>query len=203
MRIPFLTYVDEMTLRRYLITGVAVLIAVLLGWALWWHYLRSPWTRDGRVRVEVVNIAAEIPGKVIHLKVVDNQQVKKGDILLEIEPVDFRLTLAQAEATVQSREHDRDIAHHTDCNVYIGRSLGETLARDCYVIGAGKQTVNAKLSAIVCICLAGAGRSDRLDDNPGTRDSRTAGVLDFSSKRAVRILCIHIRGSERYGRECE
>ncbi len=110
MRIPFLTNVDELTQRRYLITGVAVLVAVLLGWALWWHYLRSPWTRDGRVRVEVVTIAAEIPGKVIDLKVIDNQQVKKGDILLEIEPVDFRLALAQAEANVQSREHDRDIA---------------------------------------------------------------------------------------------
>ncbi len=77
MRIPFLTNVDEVTLRRYLITGAAVLVAVLLGWALWWHYLRSPWTRDGRVRVEVVTIAAEIPGKVIDLKVIDNQQVKK------------------------------------------------------------------------------------------------------------------------------
>jgi len=66
MRIPFLTDVDELTLRRYLTTGVAVLLAFLLGWALWWHYLRSPWTRDGRVRAEVVNIAAKFPGKSSH-----------------------------------------------------------------------------------------------------------------------------------------
>jgi multidrug resistance efflux pump len=83
MRIPFLTDVDEPTLRRYLITGVTVLVAFLLGWALWWHYLRSPWTRDGRVRAEVVDIAAEISGKVIDLEVVDNQQVKKGDVLFD------------------------------------------------------------------------------------------------------------------------
>jgi multidrug resistance efflux pump len=110
MRIPFLPDVDESTLRRYLNTGAAVLVAILLAWALWWHYLRSPWTRDGRVRAEVVNIAAEISGKVIDLEVVDNQTVKKGDILFEIEPVDYRLSLAQAEATVQSRQYDRDLA---------------------------------------------------------------------------------------------
>jgi multidrug resistance efflux pump len=110
MRIPFLNDVDELTLRRYLITAAAVLVAVLLGWALWWHYLRSPWTRDGRVRAEVVNIAAEISGKVVGLNVVDNQIVHKGDVLFTIEPVDYRLALVQAEASVQSRELDRDIA---------------------------------------------------------------------------------------------
>jgi RND family efflux transporter MFP subunit len=110
MRIPFLTNVDESTLRRYLATGAAVLLAVILAWALWWHYLRSPWTRDGRVRVEVVNIAAEISGKVVGLNVVDNQVVHKGDVLFTIEPVDYRLALTQAEAAVASRQYDRDIA---------------------------------------------------------------------------------------------
>ena len=91
-------------------TAVAVILALILAWTFWWHYMRSPWTRDGRVRAEVVDIAAEISGKVTDLKVVDNQMVKKGDILFEIEPVDYRLALAQAEATVQSRQFDREIA---------------------------------------------------------------------------------------------
>jgi RND family efflux transporter MFP subunit len=110
MRIPFLPNVDDSTLRRYFITGVTALLAFLLAWALWWHYLRSPWTRDGRVRAEVVDIAAEISGKVVGLDVVDNQTVHKGDVLFTIEPVDYRLALAQAEANVQSRQFDRDIA---------------------------------------------------------------------------------------------
>jgi RND family efflux transporter MFP subunit len=92
------------------VTGGTALVAFVLACALWWHYMRSPWTRDGRVRAEVVNIAAEISGKVIELKVVDNQMVHKGDVLFTIEPVDYRLTLAQAEASVQSRLVDRDIA---------------------------------------------------------------------------------------------
>jgi multidrug resistance efflux pump len=110
VRFPILPNLDQPTRRRYLITGTTALFAILLLWALWWHYLRSPWTRDGRIRVEVVNIAAEISGKVIDLKVVDNQPVKKGDVLFEIDPVDYRLALVQAEAGVQSRRYDRDIA---------------------------------------------------------------------------------------------
>jgi len=110
MRIPHLPNVDEPTMRRYLITGAAVVLALLLGWALWWHYLRSPWTRDGRVRVEVVDIAAQISGKVDKLEVADNQTVKKGDVLFEIEPVDYRLALEQAEATLKSRQFDEQVA---------------------------------------------------------------------------------------------
>jgi multidrug resistance efflux pump len=98
------------TMRRYLITGVAVLLAVLLAWALWWHFFRSPWTRDGRVAVEVVDIAAQISGKVDTLPVVDNQAVRKGDILFQIEKIDYQLALAQAEANVLSRQFDLKVA---------------------------------------------------------------------------------------------
>jgi RND family efflux transporter MFP subunit len=97
-------------LRRPLVTGVVVLLALILAWCLWWHYFRAPWTRDGRVRVEVVNIAAQISGEVIAIPVVDNQPVKKGDVLLRIEPVDYRLALAQAEASVQARQYQVQIA---------------------------------------------------------------------------------------------
>ncbi len=97
-------------LRRPLVTGAVTLLALLLAWALWWHYFRAPWTRDGRVRVEVVNIAAQISGEVIALPIVDNQRVKKGDVLLRIEPVDYQLALDQAEANVQARQYQVQIA---------------------------------------------------------------------------------------------
>jgi multidrug resistance efflux pump len=96
--------------RRYVITGVALLIALLLAYALWYHFFRSPWTRDGRVRVEVVDIAAQIPGQVISLPVADNQRVKKGDLLFEIDPIDYQLALTQAESTVKTRDFDLKIA---------------------------------------------------------------------------------------------
>ena len=110
MRSPLLTDLTEFAVRRRLLTGATVLVALILGWALWWHYFRSPWTRDGRVRAEVVNIAAQISGQVVRLPVVDNQQVKKGDVLFEIEPSDYQLALEQAEANVQSRQFQQAIA---------------------------------------------------------------------------------------------
>lgn len=102
--------VNEYALRRRLVTGATVLVAVVLAWILWWHYFRSPWTRDGRVRAEVVNIAAQINGQVIALPVVDNQPVKKGDVLFEIDPSDYKLALTQAEANVQTRQFQQTIA---------------------------------------------------------------------------------------------
>jgi multidrug resistance efflux pump len=110
MHAPVLLKMDQPTLRRYLVTGVTVLVAVVLAWCLWWHYLRSPWTRDGRVRAEVVNIASQVSGQVTELDVVDNQTVKKGDVLFVIEQIDYKLALAQAESTVQSRQLDLEIA---------------------------------------------------------------------------------------------
>lgn len=109
---PFLALkrLDETSARRYVITGITVIVAFVLAWFLWWHYLRSPWTRDGRVRVEVVNIASQVSGQVVQVPVGDNQKVKKGDVLFVIEPVDFQLALDQAEATVKSRELDLAIA---------------------------------------------------------------------------------------------
>jgi RND family efflux transporter MFP subunit len=98
-KMPF----GEHWLRRFFNTAFTVLIAVLMGWGLWHYYMLSPWTRDGRVRAETVNIAAEVFGKVKELKVVENQFVHKGDVLFIIDPEEFRLDLAQAEATLETR----------------------------------------------------------------------------------------------------
>lgn len=89
-------------LHNFLRTMVVVLIAIILGWALWWYYMRSPWTRDGRVRVEVVDIAAQISGQVTEVKVQDNQFIHKGDPLFVVDPQDYQLALEQAEASVES-----------------------------------------------------------------------------------------------------
>lgn len=105
MKFPDLT---EQQLR-YARTGIVVVVAVVLVYALWWHFFRAPWTRDGRVRAEVVDMASQVAGIVVRLPVVDNQRVKKNDILFEIDPTDYQLALTQAEATVQSRKFDLQV----------------------------------------------------------------------------------------------
>ncbi|WPP44205.1 HlyD family secretion protein [Pseudomonas sp. AN-1] len=77
--------------------------AVLLVRSLWLHYMDAAWTRDGRVRAEVINIAPDVAGLVIEVAVHDNQLVRKGDLLLRIDPAHYRTALRQAEALVAAR----------------------------------------------------------------------------------------------------
>ncbi|SFR93720.1 Multidrug resistance efflux pump [Dyella sp. OK004] len=92
------------SLLRFIVTAVVVVVALLLGHALWRHYMYSPWTRDGRVRAEVVRIAPDVSGLVTRVAVVDNQVVKKGDLLFAIDQERFRNAVAQAEANLSASE---------------------------------------------------------------------------------------------------
>ncbi len=96
---------------RILRTSGLVLVAAILAYLFWWHYVRSPWTRDGRVRAEVVRVAPEVAGRIVKLEVEDNQTVHKGDVLFEIDPTNYQLALAQAKAAVVARKADLDIAN--------------------------------------------------------------------------------------------
>ena len=84
--------------RKYLTTGTVVLIAVLAVALKYWDYLLNPWTRDGQVRAEVVQIAPRVSGPVVELNVVDNQYVSAGDVLFVIDPRTFEAGLDQARA---------------------------------------------------------------------------------------------------------
>lgn len=85
---------------RVLITLAAVAAAGVAGWFLWRTYEESPWTRDGRVRVNVVTVAPDVAGAVTDLRVKDNQSVKIGDTLFTVDPARYRLALEQAEAVL-------------------------------------------------------------------------------------------------------
>jgi RND family efflux transporter MFP subunit len=73
---------------------------------LWRQYMLAPWTRDGRVRAEVVDVAPEIAGTVVAVAVSDNQFVRKGDLLFQIDPSRYRFAAARAEADVEQRRQD-------------------------------------------------------------------------------------------------
>jgi RND family efflux transporter MFP subunit len=87
-----------------LITCVAVALAVGLGSAAWDAYMGAPWTRDGTVRVYVVTIAPEVAGRVVELPVADNQLVHKGDLLMRIDPTDYKIAVSLAESALQQAQ---------------------------------------------------------------------------------------------------
>jgi multidrug resistance efflux pump len=70
----------------------------------------APWTRDGTVRSYVVTMAPQVAGRVVSLPVADNQYVHKGDLLMEIDPTDYRIALANAEAAVQRTDANAENA---------------------------------------------------------------------------------------------
>jgi multidrug resistance efflux pump len=88
----------------FLITLVAVALAGLLGWAMWVGYMGAPWTRDATVRAYIVTMAPEVAGRIVELHVVDNKRVRKGDLLMVIDPTNYRLAVEQAEAAVQQAQ---------------------------------------------------------------------------------------------------
>jgi len=94
----------RMEIRPFLITLVAVTIAGLLGWAMWGVYMGGPWTRDAAVRAYVVTMAPEVAGRIVELHVVDNKYVHKGDLLLVIDPTNFKIAVSQSEAAVQQAQ---------------------------------------------------------------------------------------------------
>ncbi|WP_110352909.1 HlyD family secretion protein [Methylobacterium sp. B4] len=93
------------------LAATAVILACAAGAAfiVWQFYVTAPWTRDGRVRVQVANIAPQVSGTIVALRVTDNQEVKKGDILYVIDPFDFQEAVVSAEAEIANREADLSV----------------------------------------------------------------------------------------------
>jgi multidrug resistance efflux pump len=89
-------------LGRFAVTATVVVIAVFAGAWLWIQYHESPWTRDGRVRADVVQVAPDIAGWVTQVAVHDNQPVRKGQLLFVIDRPRYAIALRQAEAAVVS-----------------------------------------------------------------------------------------------------
>src|ERR1700733_33809 len=98
---------------NFLITVVVVGLAAWSAWVLYERYIQDPWTRDSQVRANIVGIAPHVSGPIIHVAVRDNQQIKTGELLFEIDPADFTAQLDVAsgevlnsEATLKQRQQD-------------------------------------------------------------------------------------------------
>jgi RND family efflux transporter MFP subunit len=91
-------------LLRLVVTLAFVTAAGACGWYLWDYYVDAPWTRDARVRADIIQLAPDISGLVASLKVVDNQMVKQGDVLFVIDRDRFQLAQNQAQAILESRQ---------------------------------------------------------------------------------------------------
>ncbi|WP_460109952.1 efflux RND transporter periplasmic adaptor subunit [Pseudomonas sp. H3_E06] len=97
---------------RVAVTLCMVAVAIFAGFHLWQYYMLTPWTRDARIRADVVVIAPDVSGWVRELKAVDNQQVKAGDVLLSIDRERFEAAVEKARAVVQTRQQQLSLREH-------------------------------------------------------------------------------------------
>lgn len=121
----FPTALRPAALGKFAITTLMVMLAIYAGQRLWTHYEIEPWTRDGRVKAYVVQIAPDVSGLVTAVAVHDNQDVKAGDLLFEIDRARFQLAYDQAQATVNSAQVAYDQALR---DAKRNRSLGQLVA---------------------------------------------------------------------------
>lgn len=89
-------------IKKILFTLIFCLLAVLVIFLAWQHESGQKWTRDGRIRADVVVLSGEVNGRLLHLNVRDNQYVHKGDLLFEIDPSDYAVAVTEMEAALRS-----------------------------------------------------------------------------------------------------
>ena len=98
--------------RRMIRFFLTLLLLAFAGFAivgLWTHYMVSPWTRDGQVRVQVADIAPQVSGQIVNLLVQDNQYVHKGELLYVIDQGDYKVAQELSEADVASKLADLEV----------------------------------------------------------------------------------------------
>ena len=163
-------------LGRSAATIMIVILAALVAVWLWHHYERSPWTRDGRVRADVVRVTPDIGGLVTEVDVHDNQPVKAGQLLFVIDKPRYSLAVAQAEAGVASARATLAQAQRT---VKRDLALGDLVATETH-----EQNVAA-------VATARAALDESLTALDGARLNLTQTQVKASVNGAVTNLDLH------------
>ncbi len=100
------------TTVRIALTLCLVVVAIFAGMHLWQYYMLTPWTRDAKIRADVVIVAPDVSGWVRELKVRDNQQVKAGELLMAIDSDRFEAALDKANAVAETRQQQLRLREH-------------------------------------------------------------------------------------------
>ncbi|MFL9812925.1 HlyD family secretion protein [Stutzerimonas sp. VN223-3] len=114
------------------LTLLAVGIAIAVSLHLWDYYMEAPWTRDGHVHADIIQVAPDVSGLVTELRVRDNQKVSRGQVLFVIDQARFELAVDEAEATVLERRAQLDQARR---EAKRNRVLKDLIAAETVEIG--------------------------------------------------------------------
>lgn len=93
---------------RIAVTGLIVIFAAAAVFLKYRDYVENPWTRDGQIRANVIEIAPRVSAPIVTLPIVDNQFVRQGDLLFELDPRTFQAAYDQAFAKLESTVDELD-----------------------------------------------------------------------------------------------
>ncbi|MGD9509794.1 MAG: efflux RND transporter periplasmic adaptor subunit [Geminicoccaceae bacterium] len=116
-------------LLRLGISGLVVGAGAYAAWFLWTSYLLSPQTRDGRVTADIVTVAPEISGRVVELRVMENQNVDAGEVLFVIDPQPFAIAVQDAQANLAHADAIRQL-HQSEATRRRNLPAGAVSAED-------------------------------------------------------------------------
>lgn len=88
-------------IARVALTAAIVILASYVGYTLWNRYIDAPWTRDGRVRADIIAVSPDVAGIVTEVPVIDDQEIHKGDVLFVVDTARYELALEEAQAALQ------------------------------------------------------------------------------------------------------
>lgn len=86
---------------KVLFSSIVIFVAIYFGYEKYKVYIQNPWTRDAQVRTQVIQVAPRVSGMVTKIYVTDNQEVKKGDLLFEIDDSKYQFKVLQAKAKLK------------------------------------------------------------------------------------------------------
>lgn len=128
---------------RWSATLVVFALAIVAALSIWNRYETRPWTRDGRVRADVVRVASDMGGLVTQVLVHDNQRVSSGQLLLVLDQPRFAAALEKADAAVSSARATLALARRESTR---DNALGNLVASETRERNAAK--VDTELAAL-------------------------------------------------------
>lgn len=163
-----------------LLTVLATVAALFVVRHLWDYYTIAPWTRDGHVRADVVQVAPDVSGLVTRILVKDNQRVRRGQVLFVIDQDRYQLALQQAMATAAAQRATLAQARREAAR---NRNLSEVVATEVVEEGQARvqqgEAALAQAEAAVALAKLNLARTSVVSPVEGFLNDRLPRLGDY------------------------
>jgi multidrug resistance efflux pump len=179
--------------RKHLLTAAVVAVAILVVLLKYWDYVLNPWTRDGQVRAEVVQIVPRVSGPIVSLPIKDNQFVSAGDLLFEIDPRTYTASVDQAQAQyditddnylAQEKQIEASLAQIRQAESSI-KQLDAQILKDKAELGRQQELLPKRATSQKSLERAQANYDVSLEQRHGALASLAQAEADLAKNRAT------------------